>query len=431
MAGVLVVSPAVSLIIFGSLGLAVALSYPTLRKKVTEYNVALSNADTRIARFLHMSLLGMREVQIYQQQDIIESTAGKELWERARTRAFLQILAPLPSGILEVFGVVTLFLSVCYMNWAGVSLAVFTGTLAMLAGVAWRLMPTAGRLMSALMGMQGAIAYLEPTLEILDEVETFKKMHYTGTSPELHEALRFQEVSFRYPSTPEDKPDTLQKISLDIPQGKMIGLDSPSGSGKMTIVGLLTGLFPSSAGSILLDGALITENDMALWRSRIGYIPQAPFILNASILENAAFSHWGQAADKERVLECCRMAAMDYLDDLPKGVATVIGERVVRLSGGQIKRISIARALYHQPQMLLFDEATSALGGAAEQAIQNTVNTLRQNMTVVVIAHRLSTVECCDHVYWIDKGQIKKEGSPADVLPEYKNFLDSLVKNEI
>ncbi|MDR1490209.1 MAG: ABC transporter ATP-binding protein/permease [Desulfovibrio sp.] len=420
---VFLVSPVVELIIFGSLGLAVALSYPHLRRKVTELNVALSNVDARIARFLHMSLLGMREVHIYRQQTALESTANAELWEKTRTRAWLQVMAPLPGGILEFFGVTTLFGAVCYMNWAGVSLAVFTGTLALLAGVAWRLMPTAGRLMSALMGMQGTMAYLKPALEVLEEAEAFARTEPAAEIPEFRDMLRLEDVSFRYPGISGERPDTLRHISLKIPRGSMVGLIGPSGAGKTTIVGLLAGLFFPSAGGIFLDGKPMTEASLNAWRGRIGYVPQSPFLLNASILENVAFCHWGKKIDRDLVLACCRRAAMDYLDDLPKGMDTVIGERGALLSGGQAQRVAIARALYSDPQMLLFDEATSALDGAAEQAIQQTIDSLRENMTVVVIAHRLTTVENCDYIYWIENGQVKKEGSPVDVLPEYEQRM--------
>ena len=132
-----------------------------------------------------------------------------------------------------------------------------------------------------------------------------------------------------------------------------------------------------------------------------------------------AFSHWGVTLDRERVRQCCRMAAMDFVDELEQNIDTVIGERGVRLSGGQVQRVAIARALYNDPQFILFDEATSALDGAAEQAIQHTINSLREHMTLVVVAHRLSTVEACDYVYWVDKGMVRMEGKPDVVLDAY------------
>ena len=172
-----------------------------------------------------------------------------------------------------------------------------------------------------------------------------------------------------------------------------------------------------------MDGQILTSARRGGWQSSIGYVPQTPFLLNASIAENVAFSQWGGKIDRERVLRCCRMAAMDFLDELPEGMDTVIGERGVRLSGGQVQRVAIARALYEEPQMILFDEATSALDGASEQAIQNTINSLSGQVTMVVVAHRLTTVEKCDYIYWIQDGRMNKRGSPDIVLPEYEEFL--------
>ena len=299
------------------------------------------------------------------------------------------------------------------------------GTLTLLAAVAWRLLPTMNKLVQQLLIMQQQIPQIEPVLRKLDEVADLPRTD-TATAQEcpLQEALRLEDVSFRYPNTAEGKPDALRHLQIRIPRGSMVGFVGPSGAGKSTIVGLLTGLFPPTAGRMLVDGRPM---DVALregWIRRIGYVPQSPFLLNASIAENVAFSHWGSTVDRERVRQCCRMAAMDFVDDLDQNIDTVIGERGVRLSGGQVQRVAIARALYNDPQFILFDEATSALDGAAEQAIQQTINHLRAHMTLVVVAHRLSTVEACDYVYWIEGGEIHMEGTPAAVLPAYAAYLD-------
>ena len=160
-----------------------------------------------------------------------------------------------------------------------------------------------------------------------------------------------------------------------------------------------------------MDGSL-----RAGWMHAIGYVPQNPFLLNGSLAENIAFSAWGQDIDRQRVLACCNMAAIDFLDDLEEGIDTIIGERGTRLSGGQLQRVSIARALYNDPQLIIFDEATSALDGATERAIQQTIESLRGKITIVIIAHRLTTVERCDRLYVIDKGTIKYSGETNKIL---------------
>ena len=165
---------------------------------------------------------------------------------------------------------------------------------------------------------------------------------------------------------------------------------------------------------------MLDDSLRASWMQSIGYVPQSPFLLNGSLAENIAFSQWGQKIDRQRVDECCRMAAMDFVSDLEDGIDTIIGERGVRLSGGQLQRVSIARALYGRPQLIIFDEATSALDGATEQAIQKTIEGLRKQITIVIIAHRLTTVKKCHYLYTIQNGQIQERGSGEDFLNLYQ-----------
>ena len=321
-------------------------------------------------------------------------------------------------------GMALLLGAVVLLYWQNTGVARTVGTLTLLAAVAWRLLPTMNKLVQQLLMMQQQIPQIEPVLRKLDEVAALPRTD-TATAQEcpLQEELRLEDVSFRYPNTAEGKPDALRHLNIRIPRGSMVGFVGPSGAGKSTIVGLLTGLFPPTDGRILVDGRPMDAALREGWIRRIGYVPQSPFLLNASIAENVAFSHWGADIGRERVCRCCRMAAMDFVDDLDQNIDTVIGERGVRLSGGQVQRVAIARALYNDPQFILFDEATSALDGAAEQAIQQTINHLRAHMTLVVVAHRLSTVEACDYVYWVDKGYIRMEGKPGQVLPAYAAFL--------
>ena len=194
----------------------------------------------------------------------------------------------------------------------------------------------------------------------------------------------------------------------------MIGLIGPSGAGKSTIVSLLTGLYTPRSGKILVDGQELNDSLRTSWMRGIGYVPQSPFLLNGSLAENIAFSQWGQEIDRQRVKECCRMAAMDFVDDLEDGIDTIIGERGVRLSGGQLQRVSIARALYNRPQLIIFDEATSALDNDTEQLVQKTIESLRENMTIIIITHRLTTVEYCNKLYYIKNGTI-------DIVEKNKN----------
>ena len=225
-------------------------------------------------------------------------------------------------------------------------------------------------------------------------------------------------ISFRYPQA---TTAALHEVSLRIAQGTMVGLVGLSGSGKSTLTGILTGLLQPDSGEIRVDGSPLQNSEARL---ALGYVPQSLYLLDVSLADNVAFRVWGEPVDEEKVRRCCAMAAMDFINDLPEGINTVLGERGVRLSGGQIQRVGIARALYANPELLIFDEATSALDGATEQAIQHTIDSLRDSMTLLIIAHRLTTVQHCDHIYWLDNGKIRMEGKPELVLPAYSAYLD-------
>lgn len=422
-------APVVGGIVLTATGACAILTYRFSRRRIAALSQTASEIEKEMERVSLPALQGIREVLIYRQQAAFLNLYKKHLENYVRIQARLSVTHPITPWTLEFVGMSMLLLAVLYMNSVNVPIGRLTGTLGLLAAVAWRLMPAINRFVGSLLLMQAALPYISLFLNKLDEVKLFgggSDVH-PEPCPYQHE-LELRDVSFRYPGIPEGKPDALQHVSLRIPRGSMVGFIGPSGAGKSTLVGLLTGLFPAECGQMLLDGKPLTPERRATWSSSIGYVPQSPFLLNASIAENVAFSQWGKAVDRQRVLGCCRMAAMDFLSELPDGVDTVIGERGIRLSGGQVQRVSIARALYENPQMVIFDEATSALDGATEQAIQRTIEKLRDHMTLVLVAHRLSTVQRCDYLYWIDGGKVRMEGFPATVLPAYEIYLQNCVR---
>ena len=170
----------------------------------------------------------------------------------------------------------------------------------------------------------------------------------------------------------------------------------PSGCGKSTFVDLLTGLLTPQQGQILIDGVSLSEENLSSWLKCIGYVPQFPYIFDGTLAENVAFGQSPATIDRGRVLTVCRMAAIDYLNQLPLGIDSFIGERGVKLSGGQRQRVAIARALYRNPSLIIFDEATSALDEEKDAEIRQLISTLKGQQTMVVVSHRPSTVTDCD-----------------------------------
>lgn len=416
-------APLAGILVVSITGIAAWGIFRCSRYWVRKYSQQCADAQQASMKLIHTGLNGIRDILICgQQEKFIDQ------YIRAETRfmqgqSVLPVFPPLPSWILEFVGICLLLGTVLLLRWQEATLAYMSATMALLAAVAWRLLPIMNRVVQGLITMQQQLPTVDPILQKVQEVEALPLPAAEERPCPLRKEIRFEHVGFRYPKSAEHK-SALQDINLSIPKGSMIGLIGPSGAGKSTIVSLLTGLYTPGSGKILVDGQELDDSLRAGWMRGIGYVPQSPFLLNGSLAENIAFSQWGQGIDRQRVEECCRMAAMDFVDDLEDGLDTIIGERGVRLSGGQMQRVSIARALYGRPQLIIFDEATSALDRATEQAIQQTIESLREYTTVVIIAHRLTTVEKCDWLYWVERGEIHQEGDGSTLLPLYtKNIV--------
>lgn len=228
-------------------------------------------------------------------------------------------------------------------------------------------------------------------------------------------------VSFAYPET---NRSALHNLSLDIPAHSVVGLVGGTGAGKTTVVDIILGLLQPQAGEMRVDGVAITETNRRGWQRSIGYVPQHIFLTDDTVAANIAFGIATSDIDMAAVETAARIAALhDFVKaELPEGYATLVGERGVRLSGGQRQRIGIARALYHNPDVLILDEATSALDNITEETVMEAVHNLGGRKTIIMIAHRLSTVEACDCIHLLENGQVAASGTYAELVAESANF---------
>lgn len=409
-------SPLMSLFLFSIILLMACAIYKFTRAKAYTCGLRLQQYDLHNARVSMQGIHGIKEILIGDNQKEFVEAYQLNTKSYIRTACNQAIFNPLPVFVLESLGMALLLAVLIMLSFKGASLAEVSGTLTLLAGISWRLLPSANKSVGSLLGLKS----LQPTVEqILAKLESTPSAH---SSPQrtllpFKEYLELRDITFFYPDT---RHSALTGVTLRIPRRKMIGLVGLSGSGKSTLTNIITGLLQPSAGQVVVDG---TPWDATQQRLALGYVPQHLYLLDASLADNVAFHIQGGEIDEARVRSCCNMAAMDFVSELPGGFQTILGERGVRLSGGQIQRVGIARALYSQPAILIFDEATSALDGATEQAIQNTIESLRESITMLVIAHRLTTVQNCDYIYWMDNGMIRKEGTPDEVLSSYSAFL--------
>jgi ABC-type multidrug transport system fused ATPase/permease subunit len=323
------------------------------------------------------------------------------------------VLNNLPRLLIETVFMASMLLFIMIYMLRGGDISVLIPQLSAFAVAAIRVMPGANRINTYL----SQIAYAQPCLDYLYENLTENmKLDVNGSVtgltgkkeedlPEikLEDKIELNHISFTYPNT--DKP-IFTDAHMEVHKGQSVGIMGPSGAGKSTIGDILLGLLHVQEGTITCDGVNIFDN-YASWLGKIGYIPQSIYLIDESIRDNIAFGIDADKIDEKRIWEVLEEAQLkEFVEELPEGLETTIGDRGVRISGGQRQRLGIARALYHNPEILVFDEATSALDGDTEAAVMDAVNSFHGRKTMVIIAHRLNTIAKCDVIYKVENGKI-------------------------
>ena len=313
--------------------------------------------------------------------------------------------------LLEILMIAGAALVIGFATVSGSATTVLVSMGVLLAG-GLRLVPSLNTLLIAVNSIRSnepAVAVVEDELHRLGEYEGgLPPQHLEHESFTPTGAVWLDRVSFRYPSRTEA---ALRDISIDVEFGEALGVVGSSGAGKSTLVDLLLGLIHPDSGSILIDGQELRGN-LSAWRSQGGFVPQDIFLVDDTLEANITFGEADDVISEHRLAEAVRLAQLDdVVAVLPDGMLTVLGERGVRLSGGQRQRVGLARALYRQPRVLILDEATSALDNETEQRITEALRSLHGRLTMIVIAHRLSTVRSCDRILYLDRGQVAGVGS--------------------
>ena len=320
-----------------------------------------------------------------------------------------------PRLLIETIAVAGMVGYMLLVMMRGTSLSTLLPQLTVLMAAATRLLPSANRINNYLT----SIAYFEPFMmnvtdnlqqEIHDGSVSYNSDDYRKkkevTKLPVKERIEMTDICYKYPNTDSY---ILNKAAMSIPVGKSVGIVGTSGAGKTTIVDVLLGLLKPESGKIYADGADVMQNYQG-WLKNIGYIPQTIFMVDSTIRKNVAFGYPDDEIDDNKVWNALKEASLDeFVKNLPEGLDTQIGERGIRLSGGQRQRIGIARALFEDPEVLVLDEATSALDNETEAAIMDSINRLHGKKTLIIIAHRLQTIEKCDMVYRIEDGKAVRD----------------------
>ncbi|MDA7464814.1 ABC transporter ATP-binding protein/permease [Candidatus Pelagibacter ubique] len=332
----------------------------------------------------------------------------------AQTQSTVRILAQLPRFILEgiAFGGILLLMLYLISKTGNFNEAIPIISLYVFAG--YRLMPSLQVAYASL----AQLTFIGPSLDKLNNdlknLKPFDENQEKNTFI-FHDVIKLKNIYFKYPNTSRS---ALNDVSLNIPAKSTVGLIGTTGSGKTTLADIILGLFESQKGILEVDGVTITKKNIRSWQKIIGYVPQHIFLADTSIEQNIAFGVDAINIKKEIIEKVSKIANLhDFvINELPDQYQTTIGERGVKLSGGQRQRIGIARALYHNPKLLILDEATSALDNQTEKAVMEAVNSLRKNITIIIVAHRLNTVKNCDYIIKLEQGQVVGLGKYNDII---------------
>ncbi len=394
--------------------------YKTMSRKLSA--IGQSRLDANEGRFKAVieTFAASKEIKIGNHEDFCIKRFSNPAKIYAKQQIKAEIISTLPRFVFESIAFGGLMLVILYLmnNKGNFSNSIPIVTLYAFAG--YRLMPALQFIYRAV----SQIRFAEPSLNFLhNDLIKLKKLnlsHKNFNIVKFEKDIQLKNVVFKYPNS---ENLVLEKLSLKILAKNVVALVGKTGSGKTTIVDLIMSIIDPLSGTLEVDGKIINGNNCKSWQKIIGYVPQQIYLANDTIEANIAF---GVDVDKIDFSEIKRSAKIANLHEfvtnqLPEGYKTFIGERGVRLSGGQRQRIGIARALYNNPKILIMDEATSALDSLTEKKIMQTINELRNDITIIIIAHRLSTVRECDQIYLVDNGKIIAQG----------NFLELVKKNDM
>lgn len=365
------------------------------------------NAD--ITKWLMQSFGGIKETKIMEREDYFLSKFEYSYENYARCEKRYCFLQAVPRPVIEAVCICAILLVVIFKLMTGTQSNYFVTTLSVFAMAAFRLLPSVSRIanyLSIIMFNKPAIDAVYHDLKEIDRIE--KENEEKSENPEIlkiEKKILIQNLSFRYPDS--DK-FVLENINMEIEKNQSIALIGPSGAGKTTLADIILGALQPTEGGVYIDGKNIQKN-MAAWHKNIGYIPQTIFLMDDTIRNNIAFGIKEDQIDEKRLWKAVEKAQLkEFIEGLEHGIETEIGEAGIRLSGGQRQRIGIARALYYDPEVLVLDEATSALDNDTEEAVMEAINELTGSKTLIIIAHRLTTIRKCNQIYEVKNANVEK-----------------------
>lgn len=403
-----IVDPFAAIVVAGVLAGLLWLVLRAFRRQIVLQGVVQNQCAAEYSKWLYQGLGAIKETKIMHKEAFFLDEFGKAYAAYGEAQGRFSFLNQIPRNIIEFLVLSGLMLLIIVKTLAGNNPASIVSLLGVLALAAFRLMPSAYRIVSFVNSIKFQMPLFHELyaefMDIRQRRNRHEQLQIEGHSAQMQfsQKIVVKELGFRYSETSKD---VLEDADFEIPKGAYVGIIGPSGAGKTTFVDILLGLLPPTKGSIFVDGQDI-QADIRGWQENLAYVPQSIYLIDATIKENIALGETIESIDEAKVEKVLRMAELcDFVQELPDGINTMVGERGVKLSGGQRQRIGIARALYQEPEVLILDEATSALDNATEKSITDTILKLKGQMTIISIAHRVSTLEDCDFKVKFEKGR--------------------------
>lgn len=425
----LVSEPLISLVTTVFLGGLMLVVYRTSHRTFAEVGKTIQASGVQVVQAVQQGLGAVKEVKVLGREDYFSDIFTALRHERSRNQRVAAVLGQAPRLATETLMVVGMVLIVALVVLGDGDRAAVLPTLGLFGYAGFRLQPSLNRLVLYLNSIVKTGASVDTLMHDWPAISAAAARPLSHPAPlPFTERLTLDDICYTYPGGDRQ---ILNGISLTIERGLSVGIVGATGSGKSTLIDVILGLLTPTGGRVLVDGADIAADSRA-WQRRIGYVPQVIFLTDDTLRRNIAFGLPDSEIDETQLRQAVDMAQLtEFVDGLSRGLDTRVGERGLNLSGGQRQRIGIARALYHQPELLIFDEATSALDAETEREVTRAIEGLAGQKTMILIAHRLSTLRNCDTIVLLKDGKIAGQGRHQDLADENADFRRMAELSEI
>lgn len=428
--GITVVNPIIAISSISTFSIIYFLIFKIIKNRLSRNGLILTDEQESRIKLIHDGFGGIKDTLILgRQENFIErffNTSNKVATAGATNQALTQI----PRYFLEFLaftGLVLIVLSIHTMNNGNITNAL--PTISLFAVAAFKILPALQILYSSVSMIQGNISAVHSIkFDLQNSQNSIIRAKFPKKSNNIfQQSIKLENITFTYPSK---KIPAIDNINIEISKNSKIGIVGPSGSGKSTLLDILLCLIEPDTGKISIDGKQLQPVEIRDFQNKIGFVPQAPFLSDGSILSNIAFGLSKDEIEMDLAMSAIKLSKLeDFINSLPDGLNTLVGERGVQISGGQKQRISIARALYNDPSILVFDEATSALDGNTEANVMKEIDNLSLEKTIIIVAHRLSTVKSCEKIYFLSNGSIEDAGTYNQLFNKNEKFKEMALKS--